>query len=215
MIHEDAGFSSFRCVHASIKAQNHNTSTMSSNKSQQQWGKLPGPCDYWGEVGISMALANRAANIAERDPTLQRRIRRNLLLEKIENCQTKALSLEKEANRKRKQAATKERAAEKKMISTDARGCSKQVSEGIVETKSWDKKNDRKRVRLENEAAKLQQEAATLLKEADGLFGDASTFRNEEATAQSELAQLERPLDDDQTIRTTTTDHSTSENGFV
>jgi hypothetical protein len=57
-----------------------------------------------------------------------------------------------------------------------------------------------KRARLESQEGLLQKEAAAMFAEADRLSAEALKSKSEEQTARSELAQLERPTDDDQTL---------------
>jgi hypothetical protein len=66
------------------------------------WGKLPAATKHWGEVGISMRVANQMFEIASHDPGAQRRIRINLLREDIEKHHTKAVTLQRKARRLQK-----------------------------------------------------------------------------------------------------------------
>ena len=152
-------------------------------KKEEPWGKLPPVMGAWGEVGISLAHANRAARIAEHDlsPSMQRRIRKNLLLEQVEEHHANAKRLEREAGSLRKQASSKEKAAERKLRAAAS------SSTGLTEKKA---------ARLQSEAESLAKQASVLLKDAEKRSGEALKSRKEEEKAQREILQLDRPGED-------------------
>lgn len=170
------------------------------------WGKLPAFTNGWGEVGVSLTFANRAALLAQNDPTMQRRIRRNSLMDQIDMHQKEALRLQREAKHDQTRAAGILKDADKKLLCANKmRGAhDKAVSElsgASRENNAKDIQQTRilnKKTRLESQAKLLQKQAATLLEEADKLYAKSLKSSNKEETARFELAQLE-PNTDDQT----------------
>jgi len=160
----------------------------------------------WGEVGVGLAMANRTARLAENDPWVQRRIRRNLLMEQIETYHNEAVRLQREEERHRKRAAAKVKAANRVLLSV-SKLCANADDEAVLQhtgaSERSKTKKDRqqmqshsKKARLESQAALLQKQAAAILKEADKLSKQALRSKTKEESARRELAYLERPTDD-------------------
>lgn len=155
-----------------------------SHQNSNNWAELPSGMSVWGEVGASLAIANHAARLAEHDHTLQRRIRRNLLLEQIEKDHEKAVRFDRQAERHQKRAAAKIKAADRKLqsartiqIDNGEEAVSQVKGDASRKNKARERhqtQNRKKKARLESEAKLLKKEAAVITEDADKLTAKAS-----------------------------------------
>ena len=142
---------------------------------------------------------------------MQRRIRRNLLKCQIGKDHEKAVCFDRQAKRHQKRAATKIKAANRKLqlahtIQTDngKEAASQDKGNAGRKNKAWERhqtQNRKKKARLEMEAKLLKKEAAVITKDANRLATKASKHKADEDAARLELAQLTHADDgDDHTL---------------
>ena len=149
------------------------------DSSSKNWGNRPKAMDVWGQVGVSMKVANYAAKLANHDPNMSRRIRRNLLIEEI----IPRLQEKRNAATRRAQDATKRATA-----LTKAAELKRQEAHKKMKCDNVDKAD-----LLALKAYYLEKEAEKLWNEADTYIALATLAQDEEDEARHELARLVIP----------------------
>ena len=93
---------------------------MTDNRTKNEWGSLPTAAKLVSGVGFHLKVANATARTATKDPKFATRVRRNQLLDEIDQYHRQAVHHQRQANRLHTKATKKLQAAMNKADANQA-----------------------------------------------------------------------------------------------